>query len=80
MPSFASRFFVMSHIVSIGFGSGNSTEGPQSSGFECTVCFLPPLVLNFELPPDYPSTSPPAFTLSSKWLSPAQVCKSTLTF
>ncbi|XP_015730974.1 E3 ubiquitin-protein ligase RNF14 isoform X2 [Coturnix japonica] len=51
--------------------SGISAESPQS--FEYTVHFLPPLVLNFELPPDYPSSSPPAFTLSSKWLSPAQL-------
>lgn len=80
MPSLGSHLFVMSHVVSIGFGSGNSTESPQGRGFECTVCFLPPLVLNFELPPDYPSTSPPAFTLSSKWLSPAQVGEPLLTF
>ncbi|NXP09619.1 RNF14 ligase, partial [Thinocorus orbignyianus] len=52
------------------FVSGSS---PESSRFECTVCFLPPLVLNFELPPDYPSTSPPIFTLSGKWLSRAQL-------
>lgn len=40
---------------------------------EYNVCFLPPLVLNFELPEDYPSTSPPIFTLSSKWMTAAQV-------
>ncbi|XP_064205959.1 E3 ubiquitin-protein ligase RNF14 [Anguilla rostrata] len=40
---------------------------------EHDVSFLPPLVLNFELPPDYPSTSPPEYTLSSKWLSRAQL-------
>ncbi|XP_036380465.1 E3 ubiquitin-protein ligase RNF14 [Megalops cyprinoides] len=40
---------------------------------EYSVSFLPPLVLNFELPPDYPSTSPPSYTLSSKWLSRAQL-------
>uniref|UniRef100_A0A8B9PRU5 RWD domain-containing protein n=1 Tax=Apteryx owenii TaxID=8824 RepID=A0A8B9PRU5_APTOW len=55
------------------FVSGNSTESVQNNGFEYTVCFLPPLVLNFELPPDYPSTSPPVFTLSGKWLSQAQL-------
>ncbi|XP_029375078.1 E3 ubiquitin-protein ligase RNF14 isoform X2 [Echeneis naucrates] len=37
------------------------------------VCFLPPLVLNFELPADYPSTSSPIFTLSSKWMTRAQM-------
>lgn len=40
---------------------------------EYNVCFLPPLVLNFELPADYPSTSSPVFTLSSKWMTGAQV-------
>ncbi|TWW75150.1 E3 ubiquitin-protein ligase RNF14 [Takifugu rubripes] len=42
---------------------------------EYNVCFLPPLVLNFELPEDYPSTSPPIFTLSSKWMSAAQMSR-----
>ncbi|XP_037543227.1 E3 ubiquitin-protein ligase RNF14 [Nematolebias whitei] len=40
---------------------------------EHNVCFLPPLMLNFELPSDYPSTSPPVFTLSSKWITKAQL-------
>uniref|UniRef100_A0A6J0URH0 RBR-type E3 ubiquitin transferase n=1 Tax=Pogona vitticeps TaxID=103695 RepID=A0A6J0URH0_9SAUR len=52
---------------------GNQTDGLQNSNFECMVCFLPPVVLNFEFPEDYPSTSPPVFTLSSKWLSRAQL-------
>ncbi|XP_035271917.1 E3 ubiquitin-protein ligase RNF14-like isoform X1 [Anguilla anguilla] len=37
------------------------------------VSFLPPLVLNFELPADYPSTSSPLFTLNCKWLSEVQI-------
>ncbi|XP_062867361.1 E3 ubiquitin-protein ligase RNF14-like [Trichomycterus rosablanca] len=40
---------------------------------EYDVSFLPPLVLSFELPADYPSTSAPVFTLSSKWLSRQQL-------
>ncbi|KAM9788704.1 LOW QUALITY PROTEIN: E3 ubiquitin-protein ligase RNF14 [Neosynchiropus ocellatus] len=40
---------------------------------ECNICFLPPLVLNFELPADYPSSSPPVFTLSSKWMTKGQM-------
>ncbi|KAK5918238.1 hypothetical protein CgunFtcFv8_003017 [Champsocephalus gunnari] len=40
---------------------------------EHNVCFLPPLVLNFELPAFYPSTSSPVFTLSSKWMTRAQM-------
>ncbi|XP_021156777.2 E3 ubiquitin-protein ligase RNF14 isoform X3 [Columba livia] len=57
-------------IVSV---NGNSAETLQSPRSEYTVSFLPPLVLNFELPPDYPSTSPPVFTLRGKWLSQAQL-------
>lgn len=40
---------------------------------EYNVSFLPPLVVNFEIPADYPSTSPPLFTLSCKWMTRAQV-------
>jgi hypothetical protein len=40
---------------------------------EYDVSFLPPLVLNFELPVDYPTASSPVFTLSSKWLTRTQV-------
>ncbi|MCI4386265.1 hypothetical protein PGIGA_G00060510 [Pangasianodon gigas] len=46
------------------------------SGEKCVeydVLFLPPLVLSFELPVDYPSSSAPVFTLSSKWLSRLQL-------
>ncbi|XP_040261799.1 E3 ubiquitin-protein ligase RNF14-like isoform X1 [Bufo bufo] len=52
---------------------GNSAADSITDHFENTVCFLPPIVLNFELPPSYPSTEPPNFTLSCKWLSPAQL-------
>nr|XP_015826569.2 E3 ubiquitin-protein ligase RNF14 isoform X1 [Nothobranchius furzeri] len=37
------------------------------------ISFLPPLLLNFELPEDYPSSSPPAFTLTCSWLSHTQL-------
>uniref|UniRef100_A0A4W4F8N1 RBR-type E3 ubiquitin transferase n=1 Tax=Electrophorus electricus TaxID=8005 RepID=A0A4W4F8N1_ELEEL len=40
---------------------------------EYEVSFLPPLILSFELPTDYPSSSAPVFMLSSKWLSRLQV-------
>ncbi|KAF6720213.1 E3 ubiquitin-protein ligase RNF14 [Oryzias melastigma] len=46
-------------------------RGEQTT--EYAVCFLPPLVLNFELPADYPSLSAPVFTLSSKWMTKAQL-------
>ena len=40
---------------------------------ELEVDYLPPIVLNFRFPEDYPSRSPPLFTLSCKWLTVFQV-------
>ena len=37
------------------------------------VQYLPPIVLNFRFPEDYPSNSAPLFTLSCKWLTVFQV-------
>ncbi|XP_047230227.1 E3 ubiquitin-protein ligase RNF14-like [Girardinichthys multiradiatus] len=37
------------------------------------VSFLPPLLLTFELPEDYPSSSPPFFTLTCSWLTDPQL-------
>ncbi|XP_066447322.1 E3 ubiquitin-protein ligase RNF14-like [Eleutherodactylus coqui] len=51
----------------------NGAAASFTEDFEKTVAFLPPIVLNFELPSDYPSTAPPNFTLSCKWLSPRQL-------
>ncbi|XP_066960250.1 E3 ubiquitin-protein ligase RNF14-like isoform X1 [Macrobrachium rosenbergii] len=34
---------------------------------------LPPVYVHFTFPPSYPSTSPPSFTLSCKWLNRAQL-------
>ncbi|KAM4039120.1 E3 ubiquitin-protein ligase RNF14-like [Anomaloglossus baeobatrachus] len=51
----------------------NCATNSFAENFENTVSFLPPIVLNFELPPDYPSAAPPDFTLSCKWLSPGQL-------
>jgi E3 ubiquitin-protein ligase RNF14 len=39
------------------------------------VKYLPPLVLNFIFPPDYPSVQPPQCTLLCKWLNVLQVNK-----
>nr|XP_056703763.1 E3 ubiquitin-protein ligase RNF14 [Euleptes europaea] len=55
------------------FVTGSPLENLPNGKFECTVCSLPPIVLNFEFPAEYPSTSPPVFTLSSKWLSQGQL-------
>ncbi|XP_056587308.1 E3 ubiquitin-protein ligase RNF14-like isoform X2 [Triplophysa dalaica] len=40
---------------------------------EYGITFLPPWVLSFELPVDYPSSSAPVFTLSSKWLARVKI-------
>uniref|UniRef100_UPI003AABE01E E3 ubiquitin-protein ligase RNF14-like n=1 Tax=Centroberyx gerrardi TaxID=166262 RepID=UPI003AABE01E len=37
------------------------------------ISFLPPLLLTFDLPEDYPSSSPPSFTLTCSWLTPTQL-------
>ncbi|XP_015248809.1 PREDICTED: E3 ubiquitin-protein ligase RNF14-like [Cyprinodon variegatus] len=37
------------------------------------VSFLPPLLLTFTLPDDYPSSSPPSFTLTCSWLTQSQL-------
>ncbi|XP_068129032.1 E3 ubiquitin-protein ligase RNF14-like [Hyperolius riggenbachi] len=50
-----------------------SAANAVTENFENTVLFLPPIILNFELPPGYPSSTPPIFTLSCKWLSPKQL-------
>lgn len=46
---------------------------PQSDALEVTsldleVLSLPPIALSFEFPRDYPSSSPPTFSLTSKWM------------
>ncbi|XP_038063269.1 E3 ubiquitin-protein ligase RNF14-like [Patiria miniata] len=43
-------------------------EGDDGSAL-LRVSHLPPIVLNFQYPEDYPSKSAPSFTLSCKWLS-----------
>uniref|UniRef100_A0A8C5WHU7 E3 ubiquitin-protein ligase RNF14 n=2 Tax=Leptobrachium leishanense TaxID=445787 RepID=A0A8C5WHU7_9ANUR len=53
----------------------NTAANILNERLHSTVSFLPPIVLNFELPSDYPSASPPNFTLSCKWLSPKQLAR-----
>uniref|UniRef100_A0A803JY07 E3 ubiquitin-protein ligase RNF14 n=1 Tax=Xenopus tropicalis TaxID=8364 RepID=A0A803JY07_XENTR len=52
---------------------GDCASNEYMGSFEDIVSFLPPIILDFELPPGYPSTDPPAFKLSCKWLSPSQL-------
>ncbi|KAK2835177.1 hypothetical protein Q5P01_015661 [Channa striata] len=49
-------------------------EGETVRQYE--ISFLPPLVLTFELPENYPSSSPPSFTLTCSWLTHTQVISS----
>lgn len=37
------------------------------------ISYLPPLLLIFELPKDYPSSSPPSFSLTCSWLTHTQL-------
>lgn len=46
-------------------------EGKSQRKFK--ISFLPPLLLSFELPEDYPSSSPPSFTLTCSWLTHTQL-------
>ncbi|KAM8875525.1 E3 ubiquitin-protein ligase RNF14-like [Spinachia spinachia] len=46
-------------------------EGESLRQYE--LSFLPPLLLTFELPRDYPSSSPPSFSLTCSWLTDTQL-------
>ncbi|KAI8508708.1 E3 ubiquitin-protein ligase rnf14 [Branchiostoma belcheri] len=49
---------------------------PGESGNKATVIpvkYLPPIILHFQYPADYPSCSAPQFTLSCKWLTLQQL-------
>ncbi|XP_063223142.1 E3 ubiquitin-protein ligase RNF14-like [Bacillus rossius redtenbacheri] len=49
---------------------------PQESSFqELSLDYLPPLSLLFSFPKDYPSSSPPDFTLSCQWLRRKDITK-----
>ncbi|XP_047199249.1 E3 ubiquitin-protein ligase RNF14 [Hippoglossus stenolepis] len=47
------------------------TEGGTVRQYELSS--LPPLLLTFELPADYPSSSPPSFTLTCSWMILSQL-------
>lgn len=67
-------------LVAAGLGGGAGQQPqpkastPASGPLEAArIRFLPPLHLALVLPPDYPSTSPPRFTLSAAWLDLEQL-------
>ncbi|XP_076010616.1 E3 ubiquitin-protein ligase RNF14-like [Genypterus blacodes] len=45
-------------------------DGDELRQYE--LSFLPPLLLTFDLPEDYPSSFPPSFTLNCSWLTHTQ--------
>ena len=53
--------------------SAENTKSKSSKLEMLEVEFLPPVVLNFRFPKDYPSASPPLYSLSCKWLTVFQV-------
>ncbi|XP_041646726.1 E3 ubiquitin-protein ligase RNF14-like isoform X1 [Cheilinus undulatus] len=46
-------------------------EGETQRQYE--ISSLPPLCLTFELPEDYPTSSPPSFTLTCSWMTHSQL-------
>ena len=56
--------------VEVRLDSPLSVVTPDRGDFQ--VSHLPPLKMEFSLPPDYPSLCPPLFLLSCPWLLPAQ--------
>lgn len=42
---------------------------------EVEIRFFPPVTVEFHLPPEYPSSSPPRICVVSNWLSPVQMLK-----
>ena len=55
------------------FESTSGRKGLDESTPALEVKYLPPLILSFSYPPDYPSLDPPLFALSCKWLNEIQV-------
>ncbi|XP_063303467.1 E3 ubiquitin-protein ligase RNF14-like [Pelobates fuscus] len=53
----------------------NAAENIFIEHLKYTLSYLPPIVLKFNFPSDYPSTSPPNFTLRCKWLIPKQLVR-----
>ncbi|EDO47022.1 predicted protein [Nematostella vectensis] len=53
-----------------------ASASSEKDGFECIdLKYLPPIVLNFVMPENYPSIQPPEYTLSCKWLTRQQLSK-----
>lgn len=52
------------------FSEGNTDEIPTES---IPISFLPPIVLSFKLPPNYPSKEMPDYQISCPWLTYSKV-------
>uniref|UniRef100_A0A3P9CSM9 E3 ubiquitin-protein ligase RNF14 n=1 Tax=Maylandia zebra TaxID=106582 RepID=A0A3P9CSM9_9CICH len=59
----------------VGFSVALREGKSEAPGFlrQYDISFLPPLLLNFGLPEDYPSSSPPSFSLTCSWLTHTQL-------
>lgn len=55
--------------------AGGDSAAASRSVQEHVVEYLPPFVLGFVLPADYPSQRPPDYTLCSQWATKAQLSK-----
>ncbi|XP_041375612.1 E3 ubiquitin-protein ligase RNF14-like [Gigantopelta aegis] len=67
--------FVVSFLPA-GISEDSGSEGLKADGKNiCAVHYLPPIILNFVIPADYPSRQSPQFTLSCKWLTKCQLTK-----
>ena len=66
---------LMEASASGAFGDRVRTPDVAADKFKgaAEVLHLPPICLQFQLPPDYPSRGMPGFTLSCKWLNFSQV-------
>lgn len=53
----------------------NNSNTLEVTSLDVEVTSLPPIVLNFEFPRDYPSSSAPNFSLTSKWMPHATLTR-----
>lgn len=70
----------LSVTLAVGSSKARATAGSspalnRQQSQSALVAHLPPLCLHFLLSADYPSSSPPSFTLASSWLNFSQVNK-----
>ncbi|KAL3878211.1 hypothetical protein ACJMK2_030579 [Sinanodonta woodiana] len=70
-PHLPDHFIIKSVVKETKKNEENSIEIKEEKSHE--IKYLPPLSLSFQLPSNYPSHSPPNFTLACKWLNRKQL-------